>query len=396
MTRISRRELRQLADTEGEQLVSLYMPLYSGAESRQNAVRFKNLLRNSEDALLRKGVRARDAKDLLAEAEKLVDQPPVWEAAAHGLAAFIDGDLRVWHLPFRCDERCVTGKYFYVIPLLNWLAENASYYVLAISQNSVQFFHGNRFDMEPLDIPGLPTDLKTALHYDQREGIFQAHSAGPQLPGKESLVFHGQGGEVDVSKDELLSFFREIDRALAAELELETDPLVFVGVDYLFPIYRDVNSYAHMLPTHVAGNPELMTPVDIRQHTWPLIESAVDERRQAELAKYGDHLAHGRSLNRIENIIIAAQAGAVETLFIDPAAKCTGEFDSQRLALQVDDQPQDDHEDLVNLISTLVIRGSGAVEPLADGNIPGGGAMAAVMRYVYPPAMEAMETARQS
>jgi hypothetical protein len=254
-------------------------------------------------------------------------------------------------------------------------------------------FHGTRYQIDQREIAGLPASLRAALHYDPREGMYQTHSAGAQLPGKEGLVFHGQGGEVDAAKVELTAFFREIDRALAGELRMQTDPLVFAGVDYLFPNYQEVNSYPHLLPKHISGNPELWNAADIRERAWPIVESTLRARREVELAKYGRRVAQGRTANRLDEILVAAHAGAVETLFIDPAVRRTGTFERELLTVHVDKEPQHQSDDLINLAATLVLRNNGAVEPLASGNVPGGGVMAAVLRYPFSPATETADAA---
>jgi hypothetical protein len=118
------------------------------------------------------------------------------------------------------------------------------------------------------------------------------------------------------------------------------------------------------------------------------------DRCEAVLAKYGDSIALGRTSNHVDEIIPAAHAGAVETLFIDPRAKRTGTFDPDELTVSIDEVPRDDREDLVNLAAALVLRNSGTVEPVA--NVPGGGVMAAVMRYPFPSASEPTATAARS
>jgi hypothetical protein len=190
-------------------------------------------------------------------------------------------------------------------------------------------------------------------------------------------MFHGHGGAPDASKDFVAEFFREIDRALANVLRMGTEPLVFAGVDYLFPIYQEANTYANLLPQPVIGNPELWSADELRARAWPLVESIVRKEREAEIARYGNRISQGRALNRLEDIMIAAHAGAVETLFLDPAARRMGAFDSATLKVHLDEPPQEDSEDLINLAATLVLRGNGEVQPLAAGDVPGGGEMAA-------------------
>ena len=133
-----------------------------------------------------------------------------------------------------------------------------------ISQNRVRLLHGTRYELREVAVPRLPSDLHRALHYDQREGSYQTHSGQPQIRGKEGLVFTGQGGEVDVAKAEIASFFKMIDAAVNDFLHSQTDPLLFAGVDYLFPIYRQHNHYPRLLPTHISGNPDLLSADDLR------------------------------------------------------------------------------------------------------------------------------------
>jgi hypothetical protein len=267
------------------------------------------------------------------------------------------------------------------------LRNDAPYYVLAVSQNQVRFFRGTRGEIEEIAVPEMPANRDEAVRLDDAEPGLQAHSARPYLGRiKEGMAFHGQGGAPDAAKDLIFEFFREIDRALSAALRMGTEPLIFAGVDYLFPIYQEANTYPHLLAKPVTGNPELWSPDELRQRAWPLVESIVRGGRDAELAKYGNRISQQRSSDRLDEILIAAHAGAVETLFLDPTARQTGAFDPDGLTVHVDEQPQEGSEDLINLAATLVLRNSGAVQPLAAGDVPGGGAMAAVLRYPFPPA----------
>ncbi|HEX3598751.1 MAG TPA: hypothetical protein VHU84_01340 [Lacipirellulaceae bacterium] len=387
MKTITKFELRQLADISEETCVSLYMPGSVGLDSRQNFVRFKNLLREAERKLGDHGLGTFAVQELLAPARELLDRPEFWQDVVHGLAVLLGRDgARIWQMSVACDETCVVGRHFHLLPLLAWLAQEANYYVLAVSQNSVRLFHGSRGNVEEVALPGLPTNREQALHYDEPEPALQSHSGQPQAPGKESMVFHGQGGAVDARKQEILAFFREVDRALADFLETQTEPLIFAGVDYLFPIYQSTNTYPHLLPASIPGNPELWSPHDVQQRAWPLAKSAIDERRQGELAKYWDLVSHDRTLNRVEDIVVAAHAGAVETLFVDPAVHLLGNFFPEAVTVHIDELAGGDAEDLTNLAAVLVLRGSGWVEITDSGNVPGGGPMSAVLRYVFAPA----------
>jgi hypothetical protein len=194
-------------------------------------------------------------------------------------------------------------------------------------------------------------------------------------------MYHGHGGAADAAKDEIEEYLRAIDRAVTKYLGSRKDPLVFAGVDYLFPIYQQVNSYQHLMSTPVAGNPELWSMDELRDRAWSIVEGLVVARRAAERVRYGNRIAIGCTSDRLEDILVAAHAGAVETLFVDPSVKRLGVFSPESSAVRIDDVRQSDSEDLINLAAVLVLRAGGAVEPLQSGEIPGGGEIAAILRY---------------
>ncbi len=387
MNTISRDDLRQLATMNGEYVVSIYMSANVGADNRQNPVRFNNLLRAAGQKMLDRKIGEPAVQKMTVSARTLLDQPDLWQELSHGLAVFVSRDsLRAWPLPFACEEKCVVGQHVYLLPLLSWGTNDAAYFVLAVSRNAVRLLEGTRARIQEVALPGLPANLSDALHYDVRQGTVQMHSGTPRVAGKEGAVFHGQGGEVDVAKQELTSFFREIDRAVSDYLQLRNEPLIFAGVDYLFPIYKAVNSYPNLASTPITGNPDSLIASEIRVRAWPLVEAFVRGRNWAEAEKYWNSVAHGRTSNRTDEILAAGHAGAIETLFVAPGARQLGRFSPEPSRVRYDDTPQPDSEDLVNLAATIVLRTGGAVETVLSGNVPGGGLMAAVMRYPFAPA----------
>jgi Bacterial archaeo-eukaryotic release factor family 7 len=387
MNTISRDDLRQLATMDGEYVVSIYMPARVGADSRQNPVRFNNLLRAAGQKMLDRKIGEPAVQKMTVSARTLLNQPDLWQELTRGLAVFVSRDsVRAWPLPFACEEKCVVGAHVYLLPLLSWGTNDAPYFVLAVSRNAVRLLEGTRARIQQVALPGLPANLSDALNYDVRQGTVQMHSGTPRLSGKEGAVFHGQGGEVDVAKQELTSFFREIDRAVSDYLQLRSEPLIFAGVDYLFPIYQSVNSYPNLASTPITGNPDSLIASELRVRAWPLVEAFVRGRNWADAEKYWNSVAHGRTSNRMDEVLAAAHAGAVEMLFIARSARQLGTFAPDSGKVQYHDTPQPNSEDLVNLAATFVLRTGGAVETVLSGNVPGGGPMAAVMRYPFAPA----------
>lgn len=386
MNTFSKRSLRQLADMNGEYVVSIYFPATTGAEQRQNPIHFKSRVRVAGQQMQARGIHDPAIQKMTVSALTLLDRLELWQDLAHGLAVFVSRDaLQAFPLPFRCDETCLVGKCAYLLPLLAWDSNDASYFVLAVSRNAVRLLHGSRARLEEVAVPMLPTDLSTALHYDVRQGMVQMHSGQPQLAGKEGVVFHGQGGEADVAKDELTEYFRQIDRAVSDFLQLRSEPLVFAGVDYLLPIYRAVNRYAHLVPRAIEGNPDLLAPAELCARAWPLVESQLREREQAHAEQYWNSVGRGRTINRIVEILAAAQAGAIETLYVATGARRMGRYLPEAATVRYDSEPQADSEELVNQAAVFVLRTGGTVVAVEPDRVPDGGVMAAVLRYPHTP-----------
>ena len=134
-------------------------------------------------------------------------------------------------------------------------------FVLAVSQNAVRLLAGHACpDRRSRRARSAGQSRARPCTTTRGKAPCRCTPASREFAGKEGVVFHGQGGEVDVAKEELTAYFREIDRAVSDFLQLRTEPLIFAGVDYLFPIYQSVNSYPHLAATASRGNPDLLTP----------------------------------------------------------------------------------------------------------------------------------------
>ena len=178
---------------------------------------------------------------MTVSARTLLDQPELWQELSHGLAVFVSRDsLRAWPLPFVCEELCVVGKHAYLLPLLGVGNERRA--LLRAGGQPERGPAARRHagpDRGSRRARSTGQSRRRHCTTTPRQGnLADALGHTASSPGKEGVVFHGQGGEVDVAKQELTSFFREIDRAVGDFLQLHSEPLIFAGVDYLFPIYQ--------------------------------------------------------------------------------------------------------------------------------------------------------------
>ncbi len=153
MALFSINELKYLVDTPDSICVSIYMPTIKlGAETQQNPIRFKNLIRAAEEQLIKNGLRPQDARDLLQPAQEL-DQYEFWQHQSDGLAIFISQDMFSYYcLPLNFEELVVVTDRFHLKPLLSLLTGDGQFHILALSQNQVRLFQGTRYSVNEIEL----------------------------------------------------------------------------------------------------------------------------------------------------------------------------------------------------------------------------------------------------
>lgn len=383
MTAIAQRDLEQLTAADGGWRVSIYLPTHVAGEQNQQApVRYKNLLREARQRLRDRGMQEEDADRFLAAAANLADDQTFWRTPAKGAAILIDlRGVRSWPLPIPCPELAVVGTAFHVLPLIAAFNLQTPYFLLAISQKRPRLLRGVNDELVEIAAPGMPEAGVESLGYDEPEERSQTHTASPRLTGKQSVVFHGQGGSADAAKKELTEYLRLVDRAVAAVVDKENVPLIFAGVDYLFPIYQEVNAASRLAPKHLAGNPDRESLQELSARARALLAELGATKPQADVERYWKNASGGKAEKRVEHIVRDAHAGQIEMLFVDPSVATWGYFDAATLDVRIDGERRFDSESLMNAAAVNVLRRGGSVVTSPAGYVPGGGAMAAILRF---------------
>ncbi|MBX7165720.1 MAG: hypothetical protein K1X74_05170 [Pirellulales bacterium] len=377
-------DVRRLTFSGPPPVVSLFMPTHRvGEQMQQDPIRLKNLLTRAESLLEEHGVRPVEARELLEPATDLQADAGFWKDQADGLAMYVfgDGTLRYLQVPMPLEAAVCVGRTPCVRPLLAAVSSQRAYYVVAVSLNQARLFRGSREGLSELPRAPLPEGMSDALHYDEPQGMLGAHTGQTALRGKESAVFHGQGGAVDARKDDILAYFRLIDRALRKVLHNEHAPLIFAGVDSLLPLYRRANTYPHLLDAGIAGNPDRATPADLRAAAETLLAASSDGERKRDAETIAAKSATAWTSTRLEEIVTAAYQGRVAALFVRPEAHRWGRYvvDRGRVESHADRQPGDD--DLFEVAAQAALASGARVYVAQPDELVGIAEVAALYRY---------------
>ncbi len=233
MDTLSREGLKELMEKANGLCVSIFMSTRrGGAEAQQNPIRFKNLLKKAEEDLIARGLRSPETRKMLDPAQRLLLDDFFWRQS-DGIAVFLSIKMfRYYKLPFNTDELLVISDRFYIKPLLRLIANEERFYILAISQNMIKLFQGNRQNLTEVELDGIPKSLSEALKYDDFGKELQFHSGS----SGGAPIFHST--DFYDAKDNILRYFRQVNKGLHELVRNKKAPLLLAGVEYLFPIYR--------------------------------------------------------------------------------------------------------------------------------------------------------------
>jgi Bacterial archaeo-eukaryotic release factor family 6 len=271
-------ELQTLRSFDEPQCLTIYMASFDQkTASNPSRIVLKNLLRETEAALLAAGTTPKNIKKTLRPAKILLDSNKLWPVHHQSLVLFMHPDLfSYYQLPAQVTTNNLTvQKGFNLEPLDKILQDNKSYFILGLSHNNVQLYRGDNYKLIPVKLKDFPTNMKLALGIDEYPSWRETHSVAPASLGKGSEASHGQYNVSQTDKIMLLQFFRLVDKRLRVFLKNKPAPLVLAGVEYLMPIYRRANTLKNLFPGGIKGNIEHASLDSIRQRARILINKKV-------------------------------------------------------------------------------------------------------------------------
>jgi hypothetical protein len=382
MNLLSIDELTALAEKPEGACVSIFMPTYRmSTETLQNPIRFKNLMQQAEEKLVTGGLRGQAARDLLEPARKL-DDYQFWQHQSDGVAIFISTNVfRYYCLPLNLEELVVVSDRFHLKPLLPLFTGDGSFYILALSQNQVRLLQGTRYSVSEVELEDVPQSIAEALKYDDPEKQFQFHTGTPQVGGDRPGMFHGQGAGNDEQKDRLLRYFRKVNEGLQKLLKNQQTPLVLAGVDYLLPIYKQANTYPHLLEEGITGNPDELKAEDLHSPAWEIMQPYFEKSQQDVVNRYQELVGTGQTANTIQEVVPAAYYQRIESLFVPVGVQQWGLFNPGNSQIQLHQNHEPGDDDLMDLAAIHTLLNGGTVYAVEPENVPNEAPLAAVFRY---------------
>lgn len=364
--------------------VSVYIPTSPDGNTVKNGQQqlvLKNRLKVLRSDLREYGLEEQQAREYLEPIEQLIEDHSFWRHQSEGLALFLNSrGLVAYQLPLQPEEFAYVSDHFYLLPLMPLLTGNGTFYILALNQQEVKLFEANRYSLTEQDISDLaPEKLEDAVGSDFHQKSLQFRTG---QGGEAGAIFHGHGSAKDVRGREVEKFIRAVDKGLMQFLRDKSEPLLLACDDQYYPVYKKITDYPYLFNRHIRSNPGDAKPEELHEKAWMLIEEYFQTEKKEKIKETQDLSATGKTSPDLDEIIIAAIDGRIDTLFVRKGNDRFGLYDMVNRSLIIDREMKPYHASLYNMaaVHTLLAGGHVFVVDKEDMPIKGTG-INALFRY---------------
>jgi hypothetical protein len=316
-------EVKTLAGAESP-CITLVIPISNPLEL---TARLKSALRSLRKQLEERHTHPDTITGLLAPIEQL---GPNWETAevwANSLIAFRSpGAFRHYWIHERRKDLAVVGERFEIRPLLAAMAREQRFYLLAIGRHHVRLFRSTPQSAEEVRLEGkAPQSMQEFLHTRPPDHLLESQLAGPSAGSMRGVVF-GTSSEPEKEQERFRHFLKEVERGVTSFLGPTAEPLLLAGVVYDVAIYRQLNTYPHLLAQVIDGSPDGQTAQHLHERAREIMSQCPSEQLKKALEDYRKSGA-ALLLSDASAIGKAAAEGRVAGLFLLKSADAGGQPD---------------------------------------------------------------------
>jgi hypothetical protein len=364
----TRDELRSLLAERDPLSVSIFLPTTPLTQDTEACrIALGHVVREVAGRLEAEGADRRQRESVIEQIEDLIEDDAFWRFQARSLVLFATpGRLCTYRVPNTLSAMHVVSDRFHVKPLLRAVSFPQAAHVLALAAGGVRLLEvAPDLPVVELRVPDMPRDAASAVG----KASIKDRSHAQRIVGSE--------GE----KVRLRQYARQVDRAARELLQGRETPLVLAASERLQAIFRSVNSQPQLLALGILDSPDTLTDAELGTRA----RAVLDATYAAQLATWREHFAlrdgQGRGATDVAVVARAAAQGAVASALVDIDANLPGRIDPESGAVSFSEAKTGGDYGVVDEIARLVIEAGGEVLAVRAADIPGGGPVAAVLRY---------------
>jgi len=346
--------------------VTIYLPTEPVTDGEHERIGMKNATAEAVAELHERGIDKRDVATIEDHLDELVEDTHLWTHAAHTLAVFATPDVvRTFRLPNHLQAHVYVADRFFTKPLLRAITFPHTVYVLRLSQHEARLVEVLSGDVSfDIAVPGMPSSVDDATV-----------SAGAPGRAPRKRITSAEGDKVRMTQ-----FARRVDQALRPVLD-GVSPLIVAAAEPLASIFTSSCTYPLLSHEVIGGNPETTPDSELTERARAILDG-IHERQLAEAAElYDQRRSNERAVSDIADVARAATLGMVDTVFVDIDDVVWGRIDDSTGAVTYSDAGDEDAYGIVDEIVRRVWSAGGRVMAVRGAEVPGGGTVAAILRY---------------
>ncbi|MBR0576516.1 hypothetical protein KCG48_09200 [Proteiniclasticum sp. BAD-10] len=314
---IAERFPHPIIDKSTGPLVSIFMPTSRlSTETRNNIVRYKNLLKTVETKL---GTEypGKDAETLLATLRELTEDKIFWNYQLDGLGILASPEETViYKLQRDIPEFVEVSGTFHIKPLLSAYQGDDSYQILALNKNEFRLFEGNRDAIREVVLP--PEERKTLKDV---VGTFyeEAGSNAVSLGSSGKVMFGGVGGSTrDEEAVDQEKFFRYVDRYIYESHSKRTElPLILASLPEHQKDFAKISHNEFLQKDGIKKDPQSLDPDALRTLAWEILEPQFYATIDKLAERYDLSKSRELASEDISEVARAALENRVDTLLVN-------------------------------------------------------------------------------
>jgi len=364
--------------------LSLYQPTHRHhPENRQDPIRFRVLVKQMEQLLLRGNHTAEQVRLMLEPFEELGRDDGFWNHTQDGLGVFAaPGWFRVVCLPRSVHELTVVADSFHTKPLRRFLQSADRYQILGLNQQEIKLYEGCRNVLEAIEpISGVPRTIGEALGEELTERHQTVASYGG-VGGSANAMRHGHGGKSDEVDDDADRFFRAIDRGVLEAYSRPSGlPLILAALPEHHHRFQQISHNPLLVADGIKTHPDSISTDELRELAWEIFEPVYHARLTALAEDFAVAKSKGLGLDDLAQLGEAAVAGRVATLLIEADREIGGRIHPGSGNVHLDEADHEQGDDLLDDLGEWVIKNGGQVVVVPAGQMPTSTGAAATCRY---------------
>ncbi|WP_029036179.1 baeRF3 domain-containing protein [Salinimicrobium xinjiangense] len=387
---LTKEQFENLAKFDNNPCVSIFIPTQRAGKDvleEKDKINLKSQWKKATEELKAMGYPQEKIDKIGKPIEGLLDDRDFWRHQSDGLALFLaDGFSEKFTLPVNFETFNYVADHFYLKPLVPMFNGDGRFFLLHLQMDDVKLYEATRYSIGEVEVADLvPDRLEDRVGYDfedkNQKHKTQRNSIGVN-PGGTSTQ-HGYEPATRDDKNEILRFFRAVDKGIYEILHKENVPLVVACQDAYFPIYKEASRYKNLYPQVVPGNPEADydNMFDLHAAALDTLEPHFRKEKEEKMKEFKE-LNPSRTSTRISEIIPAIYEGKVDTLFLQNREDIWGDYNEKMASVDVHEERRNGSISLMNLAAKKVIEQNGKVYLIENEFMPDKNAkMNAVYRY---------------